>query len=510
MRSRPFSCAAIAASSHGSISINNFKVRSITMNLWSKYKEMPEPAKASIWYVVCDVIQKGLLVLTIPIFTRIMTTAEYGLTNVYSSWMAIIVIFATFNLQYGTFNTAMVEFEDDRDRFVSSMQGLVTTSVTVVFLIYLLGHSLIDDVTKLSMPLFAAMALQMLSNAVFGFWSGKKRFDYLYREVIAATLISAVLTTVVSIALVAMAQSNRGEVKIISTVLVQVAVFAPIYFIVFKRGRTFFDKRYWKFALSMNIALVPYYLAQALFNNSDLLMIEWICGMGDAGLYGTAFSLGTIMAFVINAINNSFVPWKYQQIKAQESGRVSSVASGIGALVAVLLALFMLLGPEVMRVLAAPAYFDARWVIPPVAVSMFFLFFVQQFVDIEFLLKSRLMLVAGSMLAAVSNIVLNALLLPVFGYLVAAYTTLASYILFVVCNYFAARRAIWVSRADYRISDLCNIKIMTIMGVGLIGFSVVCDALYLFDPVRYAVVLLFFAIAFLKRAQIERVLKSFR
>lgn len=480
------------------------------MDLVSKYRQISPPVKASIWYTVCDVIQKGLTVLTIPIFTRIMTTTEYGLTTVYNSWLAIIVIFATLNLQYGTFNTAMMEFEDERDRFISAMQGLVTTSVIVVFLFYLLIRPLAEDVTKLSLPLFAAMAVQMISTTIFGFWSGKKRFEYAYKGVVAVTLVSAFLATAVSIILVLMFESDKGEVKIISTVLVQALVFVPIYISVFKKGKVFFNKRFWKFALGMNLALIPYYLAQAVFNNSDLLMIEWFCGMSDAALYGTAFTLGTIMAFILNAINNSFVPWKYQSIKVGEYERIGKAASKIAALVAFLLMLFMLFGPEIMIVLAAPEYYEARWVIPPVATSMFFLFLVQQLVDIEFLLKSRLMLVAGSFIAAVSNIVLNALLIPVFGYIVAAYTTLLSYIIFVVCNYFAAKHSIRVNEVDYRVSDVFDLKVLTMMSIGVIIFLVLCNFLYISDVARYASIAVIVIIGIILRKRILGVLRSIK
>lgn len=480
------------------------------MSFIARYKEMSAPVKASIWYTICDVIQKGLTVLTIPIFTRIMSTAEYGLTTVYNSWFAIIVIFATLNLQYGTFNTAMMEFEDERDRFVSAMQGLVTTSVFVVFIIYLLIRPLAEDLTKLSFPLFAVMAVQMIATTIFGFWSGKKRFEYSYKGIVAVTLISAFLATIISIIMVIVVETDKGEVKIISTVLVQALVFVPIYVSVFKKGRTFFNKRFWKFALGMNLALIPYYLAQAVFNNSDLLMIEWFCGMSDAALYGTAFTFGTIMAFVLNAINNSFVPWKYQSIKSGSYAPIGKAANGIAAFVAFLLMIFMLFGPEIMRVLAAPAYYDARWVIPPVAASMFFLFLVQQLVDIEFLLKSRLMLVAGSAVAAISNIILNALLIPIFGYIVAAYTTLLSYIIFVVCNYFAAKHSIRVNQVAYRVSDVFDLKMLLLMSLGVLAFLALCNFLYLSDVARFISIGVFVVIGIALRKRIAKVLQSFR
>ena len=36
------------------------------------YRGIPIQAKASIWFVLCSVVQKGLAFLTTPIFTRIM------------------------------------------------------------------------------------------------------------------------------------------------------------------------------------------------------------------------------------------------------------------------------------------------------------------------------------------------------------------------------------------------------------------------------------------------------
>ena len=51
---------------------------------------MPQPVKASIWFLICSFFQKGISTITTPIFTRIMTTAEYGHYNVFMSWMNII------------------------------------------------------------------------------------------------------------------------------------------------------------------------------------------------------------------------------------------------------------------------------------------------------------------------------------------------------------------------------------------------------------------------------------
>ena len=92
--------------------------------LISKYKNVPVEVKASIYYTICSIVQKCIVLITLPIFTRLMTTQQYGQYSIYQSWMNIVAIFATLNLQYGSFDTAMIKFENDRDRYISSIQGI--------------------------------------------------------------------------------------------------------------------------------------------------------------------------------------------------------------------------------------------------------------------------------------------------------------------------------------------------------------------------------------------------
>ena len=77
--------------------------------LFDKYSNMSITVKSGIWFTLCNFIQKGISFITIPIFTRIMSTQEYGSYSVYTSWYSLIAIFATLNLSNFVFNKGMVE-----------------------------------------------------------------------------------------------------------------------------------------------------------------------------------------------------------------------------------------------------------------------------------------------------------------------------------------------------------------------------------------------------------------
>ena len=105
-------------------------------SLISKYKGLSVQAKSAIWFVACSLLQKGISFITVPIFTRIMTPVEYGDNSLYLSWLQIMTIVTSLYLFCGTFDNAMSKFEEDRDRYISSMQGLSLVIWGIVFLVF--------------------------------------------------------------------------------------------------------------------------------------------------------------------------------------------------------------------------------------------------------------------------------------------------------------------------------------------------------------------------------------
>lgn len=105
--------------------------------LLNKYENLSAPVKASIWFTICNVVQKGIALISTPIFTRIMTTQQYGVYTIYQSWYQVLTIFATLNLSAGVFNNGLTKYPDKKNRLVSSLQGLSTTVTFLLFLIYI-------------------------------------------------------------------------------------------------------------------------------------------------------------------------------------------------------------------------------------------------------------------------------------------------------------------------------------------------------------------------------------
>ncbi|MBR5359445.1 MAG: hypothetical protein IK123_01025, partial [Lachnospiraceae bacterium] len=72
-------------------------------------------------YTVCSVLQNGIGFFTISIFTGMMSDAEYGTQTTFNSWEAMLTIFLSLYLAYGSFNTAMMKYSDKRDEYISAV-----------------------------------------------------------------------------------------------------------------------------------------------------------------------------------------------------------------------------------------------------------------------------------------------------------------------------------------------------------------------------------------------------
>lgn len=459
--------------------------RDSVMNaLLEKYKNLPVEVKASGWYMICNVVQNALGFITLPIFSRILTTEEYGLYSVYLTWMNMLVIFTNLNLQFGVFNTAMIRFEKERDRFISAMQGLTTVLSLAWLVIYVVASDLWNKLFQLPTFIMIVMAFEMMFFPAKDYWSGKLRFDYKYKATVIYTLALAVINPLVCIIAIFGADGDKGIVRIIAAAAVNMVFYLAIYIRNFKKGKVFFHKEYWKYALEFGIPLVTYYISQMIFNQSDKLMIQHMEGLDKAGIYSLVYSCSVVVVFIINAINGAYVPWKYKKIQEKAYQDVAKVSELIAMAIGVILVLVILGGPELVKILASEEYYEAIWIMPPVIGSLFFLFLAQLFINIEFYFEEKQALVKGSVFSAVLNIVLNYFAIKQWGYIAAGYTTLIAYIVFAVANYYYMKK---MCESKLEGNVIYDMKHLVIMSIAFLIIMLLALVVYPYPLIRWGV-----------------------
>ena len=286
----------------------------MTGKITRKWSNIPITVKVSVAYAVCSILQKGIVFFTMPIFAGILTKEQYGMYIVYSSWVGVLSIILTLNLAYGSFSKAMVKFEKDRDGYIASVEGICTALMLLFFIIYLPLRQYWNRLFELPTVLVCVLVAEIMTTTAIQIWSGKKRFEFKYKSVVVITLCISILSPLLAYILV-INMEKKGYARIFGYAIVSILIGGSIYLINLIRGKKFFKKEYWKYGFQFNIPLMAYYFSQVIFNQSDRIMIDHMVGREEAAIYGVAYTIAMVLLFVLNAINNSYVPWFYIKLK---------------------------------------------------------------------------------------------------------------------------------------------------------------------------------------------------
>lgn len=483
------------------------RMNKMVKKIYNTYKSISAPAKASIWFVICSVMQRGVSLLTTPIFTRILTSNQYGVFSVYQSWYSIISILATLNLSAGVYNNGLAKYSQDRYCLTSAFQGLSTTITMCLFVVYVLNVEFWNDLLGLSTLFVLAMFMELLFVPAYQLWSVKQRFDYKYKGVILVTGIITVGSPIIGIIAI-LATEHKAEARVLSFVLVQVVVGLVFYIYNMYRGKKFFSLKYWTFALKFNLPLIPHYLSMTILNQSDRIMISRLVGESEAAIYSIAYTLAMLMTVVTNAVNNSFIPYTYKELRAGRHEGIKKTSAFLLVLIGMGCILVMAFGPELIMLIATEEYYDAIWVIPPVAASVYFMFLYPLFGNIEFYYEKTKFVMIASCCGSIMNIILNLIFINICGYYAAGYTTLACYIIFSYAHYVFYKKIIRDKLPE--ISNIYNIKLILGLSVLLLVAMIIMTVSYTNIFLRYMFIILLLVAIIWKRKEIIMNLREFK
>lgn len=401
---------------------------------FSNYTFLPPQLKASFWFLICSFVQKGISVITTPIFTRLLTPAEYGMFSVFTSWLSIVTVIVTLNLFGGVYIQGLVKFEDRRRQYSSAMQGLCLTLVCIWAVVYFLFRDFWNGLFSLTTVQMTAMLVMVWTSSAFSFWATEQRVDYKYIKLVAITLLLAVAKPALGIFFVIHAE-DKVTARILGLAVVELAVYTWLFFAQMLRGRQFCSWKVWKYAVLFNLPLVPHYLSGSILNTADRIMIERMTGASEAGIYSLAYSVSLIMTLFNTSMLQTIEPWLYKKIKARDIGNISRVAYPAFIIIAGVNVALMACAPEVVAIFAPAEYYDAIWIIPPVAMSSYFMFAYTFFAVFEFYYEKTHLIAIATMSGAVLKLILNYIFIDIFGYYAAGYTTLLCFMAYAGMHY---------------------------------------------------------------------------
>jgi len=446
-------------------------------------QESGKVLKSGLWYIISNIMIRAVGIITSPIYTRLLSPEEKVLADNFNSYISIFTTVTCLCLIYSV-GRAKLDFPDTFDSYMSAIQTLSSGFGVIVLCIAMLNVDRLSVLMQYQRLELFLMFLYLVVYPSIDYMQYKYRFEYKYRENIAISVIICIATVAMSIALILAMPTAKSLAKILGTVIPGMVVGLWCYITLVKRGRVLYNKEYWTYALRIGLPMIPHGLALVILNKIDALMIMNYCGRHDGGIYTTGYSIAVLLSVITNAIGQAWLPWFNEKLYEDDRKAISDKNILLMLLGCVLTLGFIVVGPEAIKILTAPAYWDCMYVIPPVAVGTLCQYFYTNYVNLELYHKKTSLIAVNSIIAAVINVILNYFFIRRYGYLAAAYTTVAGYFILMILHYIATR---WILKEKlYR--DLIYFAMM--IGTGILG----CSLLLVYDNwlLRYIIAIVAF------------------
>ncbi len=399
--------------------------------------------KTIAFNIASTLILQGLAFFSGPIFSGILGTENYGIAAVYLTWTTLAS--TVFSLQAaGTLAVARINYPEEKQAaYQSSVFSLATISylgfsiLTVIFA--LAGSKWID----LNIPMILLGLAQGWGMYCVSAMNLKLTYEFKADKNFILSILISGLTIVISIILIRpFPRESNYWGRIIGQSLVYVVIGVILFVIVYRSGKTIYNKEFWLFTLPIAIPTIFHSLANIVLNQSDKVMLQAMVGNSAAGIYALAATFGTVVHSLWNALNNSWVPFYYEYTKNNQKDEIRRHAKNYTELFTIITVGFILLAREVFHIYASKDFWAGTDLIPLFAIGHYFIFLYSMPVNYEFYHKKTKMIAIGTTLAAVSNLALNYIMIRCCGILGAVIATAISHGLQFIFHFFCAKRII--------------------------------------------------------------------
>ena len=405
----------------------------------------------------------------IPIITKSFTTAEYGMWAQVNTTIALVPNIANLGLPY-----TMVRFlsaEKDKEKIKDSFYPMITLtfiSTLIICLLFLLfGNTIANALFNGSMQVlyittiisfFACMNLMLIS--FFRTFQQMKRYSlFLVLQSYIGVFVSIYLTYA----------GYDIETVVLGLLTGYAAVFIMMAFLIVRYLGIGFGK--WsnlKEQLAFALPTIPSNVSSWIVDSSDKYVIGILIGSVAVGCYSPGYALGSILLMFLSpfaVLLPAVLPEHYEKGNIAEVDKYLSysmkyyllltIPAGVGMSVLSKPLLYIITTPEI----ALGGYM----VTPFVCLGAIFMGMYGITNNILILEKNTMILGKLWIVVAISNIVLNLLLVPYLNIIGAAIATLLCYILAFSVTAIASKKTMGL---PFNIGELSKIIIASaIMGI---------------------------------------------
>ena len=421
----------------------------------SKLKSL---AGETVVYGASTIVSRLLAWLLMPFYIRTLDPELFGgVTNIYS-YIAVILVVLTFGLETGYFRFVTNQNKNDLLKTLTLfVTVLAVVFITLVFVFIqpitnTVGNQyLTSDIFKYGSIIVSIDAIVSLPFADLRYRNLKMKYASLrffqvllniFMNVFFLVFLPYLLKNDIGWVNSIFDSNNRLKYVFIANILS--SGFIGIYFLpslLRSKGHLIFNGL--KPILKYSAPIMVVGLFGMLIQNIDkILMIKLIDvePMKSLGIYSANFKIGVLMMLFIQSYRLAFEPFFFKEGKENASKDLYATILKYFVIFGVIIYVGVLNFIEVINLFLLPEYFEGNVIIPYVLLGQLF-FGVYYSLSLWYKLTDNTKYGAYiSGFGAVTVIIMNIVLVPVYGYVGAAISSFICFFLMMVLSYFLGQK----------------------------------------------------------------------
>ncbi len=406
-------------------------------------------ASDTLIYGTSTIVQRFLTFMLTPLYTNFMSMSELGQVNTLYSLIAFVNVLYAFG-----FETAFLRFykRDSEDRFA------VFTHSYVAIALIALAFSLLGWFFNVQLAYYAglsgdtaagilSMALTIpLLDALVLIPFSQLRMERKARRFASLKVLVVLVNVAANVVFVVM--MHQGALGVFYAGLVSSAL-ALLLFLpdILKNIRFKFNASLFRQLRNFGLPALPSGFSSIMLQVADRPILNAMTDPATVGLYSANYRLGIPMMLFTSVFEYAWKPFYLSHADDPDAkplfARVLTYFSVVCAVVFLIVCFFIgnvVQMPFVGGRFIRESYWPGLVIVPIIAASYYFTGLATNFAAGLHITKSTRYLPISTGAAAISNLALNLLLIPLFSYVGAAWATLGAYALSAVVMFIYSQR----------------------------------------------------------------------
>lgn len=364
--------------------------------------------KTFVLNVASTIMLQGIAFFTVPIFSRILGTEQYGLYAIFNSWTSLFSTFLCLNMD-ASIISGRHKFKDEYYNYRNSTVFYSVIISIIVSLLCLILYPIINNIINYNLWLYITLLLTSFAAVVIGCVTRILIYEKkaLLKFVISIFLaLGNVFCSLFFIYFIKLDELYYGRVYGHLITYLTVAVFLIFYILCTKKIKL--SKKYLTFGLIYGIPLIGHSLAGMLLAQSDRIMMQKLGTEASyIGIYSLYYSFTGVLNIILGAFNTSFSPFYIEFIDKNDKKSMLAKSKNYIELFTILCIGFLLLSREVSYIMADSSYRFGIELIPIFVITIYFTFTYHFPANYEFFYGKTKYIASGTICATIINIILN-------------------------------------------------------------------------------------------------------